>query len=103
MGMSTLRVASTEKRKKCMLRRKHSSSKTESLNQLLEMEINRNETCQSLNWRGAKCTQNPESSLALHGCQKRDLCLSRSSREIPELKAISGDRNNTGLIEKSLL
>jgi len=49
MGMSTLRVASTEKRKKCMLRRKHSSSKTESLDQLLEMEMNRNETCQSLN------------------------------------------------------
>jgi len=106
MGMSTLGVASTKKRKKCMLGRKHSSPKTGSLGQLLEMEMNRNETCQSLNstsWRSAKSTQNPESSLALHGCQKRDLCLSRSSREIPELKAISGNRNNTGPIEKSLL
>jgi len=106
MGMSTLGVASTKKRKKCMLGRKRSSPKTGSLGQLLEMEMNRNETCQSLNstsWRSAKCTQNSESSLALHGCQKRDLCLSRSSREIPELKAISGNRNNTGPIEKSLL
>jgi len=104
--MSTLRVVSTKKREKCMLGGKCSSPKTESLGQLLEMEMNRNETCQSLNspsWRGAKCTQNPESSLALHGCQKRDLCLSRSSREIPESKAISGDRNNTGPIKKSLL
>ena len=61
--------------------------------------MNRNETCQSLNstsWRSAKSTQNPESSLALHSCQKRDLCLSRSSRKIPESKAISGNRNNTG-------
>jgi len=106
MGMSTLGVVSTEKRKKYMLRRKRSSSKTASLDQLLEMEMNRNETCQSLNstsWRSAKSIQNPESSLALHGCQKRDLCLSRSSKEIPESKAISGNRNNTGLIEKSLL
>jgi len=58
MGMSTLGVASTEKRKKCMLRRKHSSPKTELLDQLLEIEMNRNETYQSLNstsWRGAKC------------------------------------------------
>ena len=104
--MSTLGVASTKKREKCMLRRKCSSSKTGSLDQLREMEMNRNETCQSLNstsWRSAKSTQNPESSLVLHGCQKRDLCFSRSSREIPELKAISGDRNNTGPIEKSLL
>jgi len=56
--MSTLGVASTKKREKCMLRRKHSSSKTGSLDQLLEMEMNRNETCQSLNspsWRGMKC------------------------------------------------
>jgi len=106
MGMSTLGVASTKKRKKCMLGRKRSSSKTGSLDQLLEMEMNRNETCQSLNstsWRSMKSTQNPESSLALHSCQKRDLCLSRSSREIPESKAISGNRNNTGPIEKSLL
>jgi len=106
MRMSTLGVASTKKREKCMLRKKRSSPKTGSLGQLLEMEMNRNETCQSLNstsWRSAKCTQNPESSLALHGCQKRDLCLGRSSREIPESKAISGNRNNTGLIEKSLL
>jgi len=106
MGMSTLGVASTKKREKCMLGRKRSSPKTGSLGQLLEMEMNRNETCQSLNstsWRSAKSTQNPESSLALHGCQKRDLCLSRSSREIPESEAISGDRNNTGLIEKLLL
>jgi len=106
MRISTLGVASTKKREKCMLRRKRSSPKTGSLGQLLEMEMNRNETCQSLNspsWRGAKSTQNPESSLALHGCQKRDLCLSRSSREIPESKAISGDRNNTGPIKKSLL
>jgi len=49
MGMSTLGVASTKKREKCMLRRKCSSSKTRSLDQLLEMEMNRNETCQSLN------------------------------------------------------
>jgi len=49
MGMSTLGVASTEKRKKCMLRRKRSSPKTGLLGQLLEMEMNRNETCQSLN------------------------------------------------------
>jgi len=49
MGMSTLGVASTEKREKCMLGRKHSSPKTESLGQLLEMEMNRNKTCQSLN------------------------------------------------------
>jgi len=49
MGISTLGVTSTKKREKCMLRRKHSSSKTGSLDQLLEMEINRNETCQSLN------------------------------------------------------
>ena len=79
-----------------MLRRKYSSPKTGSLGQLLEMEMNRNETCQSLNstsWRSAKGTQNPESSLTLHGCQKRDLCLGRSSREIPESKAISSDRN----------
>jgi len=57
MGISTLGVASTEKRKKCMLRRKCSSPKTGSLGQLLEVEMNRNETCQSLNspsWRGAK-------------------------------------------------
>jgi len=57
MGMSTLGVARTEKRKKCMLRRKRSSPKTGSLGQLFEMEMNRNETCQSLNstsWRGAK-------------------------------------------------
>ena len=68
--------------------------------------MNRNETCQSLNstsWRGAKSTQNPESSLVLYGCQKRDLCLGRSSRKVPESKAISGNRNNTGLIEKLLL
>jgi len=106
MGMSTFRVMSTEQKKKCMLRRKHSSPKTGSLGQLLEIEMNRNETCQSLNstsWRSVKSTQNPESSLALYGCQKRDLCLGRSSREIPESKAISGNRNNTGLIEKSLL
>jgi len=106
MGMSTLGVASTKKREKYMLRRKCSSFKTGSLDQLLEMEMNRNKTCQSLNspsWRGAKCTQNPESSLVLHGCQKRDLCLSGSSREIPESKAISGDRNNTRPIKKSLL
>jgi len=59
MGMSTLGVASTKKREKCMLRRKCSSPKTELLDQLLEMEMNRNEICQSLNsssWRGAKCT-----------------------------------------------
>jgi len=86
-----------------MLRRKRSSPKTGLLGQLLEMKMNRNETCQSLSWRGVKSTQNPESSLALHGCQKRDLCLSGSSRKVPELKAISGNRNNTGPIEKSLL
>jgi len=89
-----------------MLRKKHSSPKTESLDQLLEIEMNRNETFQSLNstsWRSVKGTQNPESSLALHGCQKRDLCLGRSSRKVPELKAISGNRNNTRPIEKSLL
>jgi len=106
MGISTLGGVSTEKRKKCMLRRKHSSPKTGSLGQLLEIEMNRNETCQNLNspsWRGAKCTWNPESSLALHGCQKRDLCLGRSSRKALELKAISGNRNNTGPIEKLLL
>jgi len=59
MGMSTLGVANTEKREKCMLRKKRSSPKTGSLGQLLEMEMNRNETCQSLNspsWRGAKST-----------------------------------------------
>jgi len=58
MGMSTLGVASTKKREKYMLGRKRSSSKTGSLGQLLEMKMNRNETCQSLNstsWRGAKC------------------------------------------------
>jgi len=106
MGMSTLGVASTKKREECMLRRKCSSSKTGALDQLLEIEMNRNKACQSLNstsWRSAKSTQNPESSLALHGCQKRDLCLSRGSREIPESKAISGNRNNTGPVEKSLL
>jgi len=106
MGMSTLGVANTKKREKCILRRKRSSPKTGSLGQLLEIEMNRNETCQSLNstsWRGAKCASNPESSPALHSCQKRDLCLSGSSREVPELKAISGNRNNTGLIEKLLL
>jgi len=57
MGMSTLGVASTEKRENCMLRRKHSSPKTGLLGQLLKVEMNRNETCQSLNspsWRGAK-------------------------------------------------
>jgi len=89
-----------------MLRRKHSSPKIGSLGQFLEMEMNRNETCQSLNstsWRSVKGTQNLESSLALYDCQKRDLCLGRSSRKIPELKAISGNRNNTRLIEKSLL
>jgi len=89
-----------------MLRRKHSSPKTGSLGQLLKMEMNRNETYQSLNstsWRSAKSTQNPESSLALHGYQKRDLCLSGSSREVPKSKAISSNRNNTGPIEKSLL
>jgi len=43
------------------------------------------------------------SSLALHSCQKRDLCLSRSSGKVPESKAISGNRNNTGLIEKDLI
>jgi len=104
--MSTLGVASTKKREKCMLRRKRNSPKTGSLDQLLEMEMNRNETCQSLNstsWRSVKSTQNPESSLALHGCQKRDLCLSRSSRKVPESKAIDGNRNNTGPIEKLLL
>ena len=46
MGMSTLGVTSTEKRKKCMLRRKRSSPKTRSLGQLLEVEMNRNETVQ---------------------------------------------------------
>jgi len=59
MEMSTLGVASTEKRKKCMLRRKRSSPKTGLLDQLLEMEMNRNETCQSLNspsWRSMKST-----------------------------------------------
>jgi len=59
MGISTLGVASTKKREKYMLRRKRSSPKTGSLGQLLEMEMNRNETCQSLNspnWRGAKYT-----------------------------------------------
>jgi len=45
MGMSTLGVVSTKKREKCMLRRKRSSPKTGSLGQLLEMEMNRNETC----------------------------------------------------------
>jgi len=106
MGMSTLGVVSTKKRRKCMLGGKCSSPKTGLLGQLLEMEMNRNETCQSLNstsWRSVKSTQNPESSLALHGCQKRDLCLSRSPREIPESKAISGNRNNTSPIEKLLL
>jgi len=49
MGMSTLGVASTEKREKCMLGGKHSSPKTGSLGQLLEIEMNRNEICQSLN------------------------------------------------------
>jgi len=49
MGTSTLGVVSTEKREKCMLRRKHSSPETGLLGQLLEMEMNRNETCQSLN------------------------------------------------------
>jgi len=103
MGMSILGVASTKKREKCMLGGKRSSPKTGLLGQLLEMEMNRNETCQSLNstsWRSAKSIQNPESSLALYGCQKRDLCLGRSSRKVPESKAI---RNNTGPIEKSLL
>jgi len=59
MGMSTLGVTSTEKRKKYMLGGKRSSPKTESLGQLLEMEMNRNEICQSLNstsWRSAKST-----------------------------------------------
>jgi len=62
MGMSTLGVVSTKKREKCMLKKKRSSSKTGLLDQLLEMEMNRNETCQSLNspsWRvlGAEGTQ----------------------------------------------
>ena len=39
----------------------------------------------------------------MHGCQKRDLCLGGSSRKVPESKAISGNRNNIGPIEKSLL
>ena len=59
IGMSTLRVVSTKKREKCMLGGKCSSPKTESLGQLLEMEMNRNEIYQSLNstsWRSAKCT-----------------------------------------------
>jgi len=57
--MSTLGVASTKKREKCMLGRKRSSSKTGSLGQLLEIKMNRNKTCQSLNptsWRSAKST-----------------------------------------------
>jgi len=33
-----------------MLRRKYSSSKIRSLDQLFEIEMNRNETCQSLNF-----------------------------------------------------
>jgi len=68
------------------------------------MEMNRNETYQSLNsTRSAKNAQNPESSLALYGCQKRDLCLGGSPRKVPESKAIGGNRNNTDPIEKSLL
>jgi len=48
-GVSTLGVVSTKKKEKYILKRKCSSSKTESLGQLLEMEMNRNEIYQSLN------------------------------------------------------
>ena len=49
-----------------MLGRKSSSPETGLLYQLLEMKINGNETCQSLNstsGRGAKCTKDPKGSL----------------------------------------
>ena len=52
-----------------MLGRKSSSLETGLLYQLLEIKMNGNETCQSLNStseRGAKYTKNPKSSLVLH-------------------------------------
>ena len=75
-----------------MLGRKSSSPKTRPLNQFLEVKLNWNEACQSLNStgeRGAKYTQNPESSLVLHSCQKQHLSLGRSSSKEPEFKTIS--------------
>ena len=89
-----------------MLRRKCSSPKTRPLHQLLEVELNRDETCQSLNptsGGGAKCTQDPEGSLVLHGCQERDLRLSGRSSKEPEAKAIGRNRDYTEAVEELFL
>jgi len=51
----------------------------------------------------ASTKKNPEGSLALYSCQKRNLCLSGCSRKVPETKAVGDNRNNTELIEQSLL
>ena len=46
-----------------------------------------------------KCTQNLESSLALHGCQERNLRLSGRSSKEPEAKAIGRNRDYTRVVE----